>query len=161
MLYFNRCSNTLAKKKLFSYTSYGATWKQLLPGKLSFVGRSLPESVCVCVSMHIYLCVVTLEHKENNCHWNVTRFHLTSVLWISQATSGCKWRNDCQAHALQFKLLCMRMPARLKISWESSVKVMKQERLIVCHCSAYFAKYSSICQIKKVAEHIPVYDVWR
>lgn len=62
-------------------------------------------SSSVCVSEHIHVCVVTLQHKENNCHWNVTRFHLTSVLCISQATSGCKWRNDCQAHELQLKPL--------------------------------------------------------
>lgn len=47
------------KKKLLSSASYGATWKQLLPGKCRFVGRSLPECVCerpcalTCVQLHL------------------------------------------------------------------------------------------------------------
>lgn len=161
ILYLNRLANCSAKKeKLLSFASWSymetiTSWQMQICWQISS-----RVCVCVCASVHIHMCVVTLEHKENNCHWNVTRFHLTSVLCISQATSGRKRRNDCQAHALQLKPLCMRMPARLKISWESSVKVAERERLFVCHSALIPQKYGSVIQIKKAATHIMVHDVW-
>lgn len=86
---------------LWSYMETITSWQMQICWQIS-------SWVCVRASVRTHMCAVTLEHKENNCHWNVTRFHLTSVLCIGQATSGRKRGSDCKAHALQLKKLSPR-----------------------------------------------------
>ena len=103
---FEQTRKTVQQKKkkavefciLWSYMETITSWQMQICWQISSW-----VCVCVCASVRTHMCAVTLEHKENNCHWNVTRFHLTSVLCIGQATSGRRRGSHCQAQALQLK----------------------------------------------------------
>lgn len=121
------------KKKPLSSASYGATWKQLLPGKCRFVGRSLPECVCVrpcaltCVQLHLSTKRIIATETSPGFIWQVCCASAKQHLDASGEVTAK------HMHYSSKSPLRVGMPARLKISWESGVKAAKKrERRFVC-----------------------------
>ena len=97
----------------------------------------------LCWCAHCIHVSVRLSKKAKFGHQNITRFHLTSGLCISQATSGLEQRNEMTAKHMR----CMRTPVRLKISWESEVEAAEQRRPYLSQ-HAYSEKCTFLIEMK-------------